>query len=190
MCSRCMVGPYWLGVGVVRYLTRHDWVLTSVHIGVVGLLFLALCELRWLTRSTLRGASFGQFSWMRLWRARRYFLWAAIGVVAAGILWAVSYAAIEGVTFAGRHPTAPSLLKTAVQHVAARFTADLYQAELWPRPNNWRATQEEVTRRGKCPCRKGFSRSQLRFRPSRQGDLLRAQLQSGQSGVRAASGAI
>lgn len=128
----------------LRYLTRHDWVLTSVHIGLIGLLLLALCELRWLTRATLRGASRDQFSWVPFWRTWRYYRWGAIGASAVGVLWAISYAGIEGVTFDDRYPTAPLEMRRAVARVTSLFTADLYQAELWPRPNNWGATKAEL----------------------------------------------
>jgi Pentapeptide repeats (8 copies) len=98
--------PVWL-----RYLMRHDWTLTSIHVGLIVLLLLAACELRWLTTATLRGAGRHQLSWSRSWRTRRYYEWGAIAACAIGVLWAISYAGIEGVTFANRYPTAPSLLK-------------------------------------------------------------------------------
>jgi uncharacterized protein YjbI with pentapeptide repeats len=104
-----------------RYLTRHDWIATGVHIGLIGLLLVSALEFRWLTDVTLRGEGRDGLSRRPIWHARTLQLgaWAAIST---GLLFVVSYAAIEG----------------------AMIRADLYQAEAWPKPPDWTGTEHQV----------------------------------------------
>jgi uncharacterized protein YjbI with pentapeptide repeats len=115
------IGPVTLLPLWWRYLTRHDWIATGVHIGLIGLLLVSALEFRWLTDVTLRGEGRDGLSRRPIWHARTLQLgaWAAISM---GLLFVVSYAAIEG----------------------AMIRADLYQAEAWPKPPDWTGTEQQV----------------------------------------------
>ncbi len=82
---------FWL-----RYLPRHEWGGTSLHIGLLVVsAALAVIFYRSAAR-TLRGAERQPFGWRAPWRDRRAYQ--SAGVVLAGVVLSVlSYGAIEGV---------------------------------------------------------------------------------------------
>ncbi len=90
------VVPLTLGLFWLRYLPRHEWLGTRLHIGLLVVSVAAAIVFYRLTARTLRGDEPQPFRWKTPWRDRRAYQIA--GIVATGVVLSVlSHGAIEGV---------------------------------------------------------------------------------------------
>ena len=115
-----------------RYLTRHDWFLSGVHIGI-AILFLIAAGLRELAIATLEQSPRRVVGGWLSWRS------ATSGALVVAVLWSVSYAVVNGVTLKDEHSWIPKSISGVAQQMASVARADLRGVELWPRPKDWKA---------------------------------------------------
>ncbi len=142
---------FWL-----RYLPRHDWGGTWLHIGLTVATILAAAVFYSSAARTLRGDQRQPFRWKTSWRDRRSYQ--TVGVVIVGfMLWGLSDGAINGVRsldYTQRHSLMdpPDLENTDPRRLVPRaFSligyspfADLREADLSTKSENWRGTEMDV----------------------------------------------
>ncbi len=142
---------FWL-----RYLPRHEWVGTWLHIGLAVATILAATVFYSSAARTLRGDQRQPFRWKTLWQDRRSYQ--TVGVVLVGLmLWGVSYGAIKGVRsldYTQRHSLIepPRLEDMDLRRLVPRAFAligyspfaDLREADISTKSENWRGAEEDV----------------------------------------------
>lgn len=135
---------FWL-----RYLRRHDLIITAAHVDLITLSIIAAALLHRLSRLTLGGRDRKPFFWRTALKDRRTYavllFWGAIHVIFGGI----SVGAIEGVPIG--HPDYDRLGAADVRRWVPRAfrligyspLADLVDAEVSTKPANWSGRKEE-----------------------------------------------
>ncbi len=129
---------FWL-----RYLPRHEWVGTWLHIGLlVASVAAAIIFYRSAAR-TLRGDERQPLRWKTFWQERRTYQ--SVGtVLVAIVLWVMSYGAINGIRPVG-DPSFSDVeftdVRTTVPWVFAQLGyspfLDLVEADVSIKPSNW-----------------------------------------------------
>ena len=144
---------FWL-----RYLPRHEWWGTGLHIGLL-LVSVALAVIFYRSAArTLRGDEPQPFGWKTFWRDRRTYQGAAIALVAV-VFSFLSLAAIQGDPWT----------RLAFPPLA---TANLREADVSTKPENWRGKKEDI------PLVKGASLrdADLRYADAARAFLVKADL--------------
>jgi len=119
------VVPLTLGAFWYRYLWRHEWFGTSLHIGLI-VLAVATATLFYRSHArTLRGIKRTAFPWLRFYRDRRTYQTLAVAVIGVALVIG-SLGAIEGLVLADEDGNV---------HSWAR--ADLREAQLSIKPPNY-----------------------------------------------------
>ena len=140
---------FWL-----RYLRRHEWWGTAFHVGVVvAAVAIGIILYRSAAR-TLRGTHPPLLGWKTFWRDRRTYQVA--GTALLGVLLSVlSFGAIEGIgkRFRGDNPGRADFASTkhfvkkwvprALEKIGYSPFADLVEAEVSIKPENWRGFGDE-----------------------------------------------
>lgn len=80
----------------IRYLPRHEWFGTCLHIGLLLISVVCAIVFYHLAVTALRGADKQSFRWMTFWRDRR-FHFCTIIVLVGIIFWLLSYGTINGI---------------------------------------------------------------------------------------------
>ncbi len=158
----------------VRYLPRHEWWGTWIHIGLMVVsAALAIIFYRSATR-TLRGVKPQLFRWKTSWRDWRTYQ--SAGTVLVGfVLWGLSYGAIDGVRT--RNPDFADV-RTWVPRTFEWFDystfADLRQADVSTKPANyWQLPTEDRNKSVKGATLRGRD---LRYADARRAFLANADL--------------
>lgn len=121
----CVV-PLTLGAFWCRYLWRHDWTGTSLHIGLIVLSAAAAVLFYRSHACTLRGTGRPAFPWLRFYRDRRTYQTVAVGVIGMALVIG-SIGAINGL-----------LDSDGTGHVYSWAYADLSEAQLSHKhPDYW-----------------------------------------------------
>lgn len=183
------VVPVTLFVFWGRFLPRHDWFGTSLHIGLLA----AAIGFGWmsyrLARETLHGAPRKPFPWRPAWGDRRTFwrrVWedrrtlrraaGVLGTFVTGvILYYISLGAIEGVP-SDADDEDPNHLRKLVprvlRHVGFSPFANLVKVDISTKPASWAGRKEEY------PLVKGarLFRTQAQYADARSAFLVNADL--------------
>jgi uncharacterized protein YjbI with pentapeptide repeats len=134
-----------------RFLPRHDWSGTSLHIGLLALVIgFAWMSYR-LARATLRGAPRTSFRWRQAWRdIRTYKRIAGILVVCvvAIIFYFTSFGAINGIpsTTSAELESSYSLQRLVprlLEHIGFSAFANLFEEDVSTKPASWTGKTEE-----------------------------------------------
>ena len=162
-----------------RYLPRHEWVGTGLHIVLLVVsTWFGLVSYR-LARAALRGNKPKPFRWKKPWRESRVYLGTtALAIGAIFVL--ISFGAIEGKP---RHlfrlHSGPPLLAGVwtwvpygFERLGYRTFANLRDAEVSTKPENWRGEEKDI------PLVKGASLkgSDLRYADATRAFLVKAAL--------------
>jgi uncharacterized protein YjbI with pentapeptide repeats len=95
--------PLTLGVLWVRYLARHDWLGTGIHIGVLTMVIVFAMVSYQTLRATLRGEERITVLQRGMWTDLRLYMRLGVVIAAAYILFYLSYGGINGVRQQGVH---------------------------------------------------------------------------------------
>ncbi len=162
-----------------RYLPRHDWVGTGIHLALLTVLVGGAIMLHRHAVRTLRGTP-TKFRLTKPWLdARTYQGTTAIGI--GVIIAAISLGAIEGnprYKSVGEHPDPfvfagdRTWVPYAFERLGYRTFANLREAEVSTKPENWRGDEKDI------PLVKGASLrgSDLRYADAEKAFLVKADL--------------
>lgn len=162
--SRLQVGisvfvAWWIGPATIflfwaRYLRRHDWLGTTLHIALLVVSIGVAITLQSLAASTMRGKERKPFVWKYAWKDVRAYKRCAMVVAIAAIFYPLSLGAIDG--FRADYDLSDSLLAANVKQTDVRIWvprafalvgyrpfADLREADVSVRPPNWTGQKKE-----------------------------------------------
>lgn len=134
-----------------RFLPRHDWFGTGLHIGLLA----AAVGFGWmsyrLARATLRGIPRTSFRWAQAWHdVRTYKRAAGIAVifVIAVIFYIAAFGAIEGIpsttwAFKSEPYRLQTLVPRMLGHIGFSAFASLSEEDVSTKPANWTGKTEE-----------------------------------------------
>ena len=117
--------PLTLGAFWYRYLWKHDWTGTFLHVGLIVLSVTGAILFYRSHARTLRGSERITFPWLRFYRDRRTYQTLAVAVVGIALVFG-SFGAIEGLVFTDNDGNAPCWAR-----------ADLREAQLSIKPANY-----------------------------------------------------
>lgn len=125
----CTIAWFW-----IRYLTRHDWTLSAVHIGLSALAVILSFFFYFLGRRTLRG---------QVLKGSNIFVRAMYLVIAAAFFTAVSFGTIKGVP-PGYVDDEYSLIPNIAWNLGYNVFADFSHEDVSFKPSGWGGYDSQV----------------------------------------------
>jgi uncharacterized protein YjbI with pentapeptide repeats len=152
-----MIG-FWL-----RYIPRHDWKGTYLHIALLTVSIFVASIFYHSAAKTLRGEKSGGIHWKMKFKKARNYIFVANAFLLGLLLYVLSFGAIEGVNYLMYIPgpgdetledtTGVGVIEILVPYAFQYFAfgsdiypfADLYEANVSTKPINWTGQQDQVS---------------------------------------------